>query len=80
MSTLQNDCEEINMKFNATIELNKVQVLELLTKALETQGIKVSHQDIEFKIEEVERGNQRDPWVVYDFTGIKIKNIQVGEK
>lgn len=67
------------MKFNAIIELNKVQVLELLTKALETQGIRVSHQDIEFKVEEVDRGNQRDPWTVHEVTGVKIKNIQIGE-
>ncbi len=68
------------MKFNAVIELNKVQVLELLTKALETQGIKVSHQDIEFKVEAVEHGDQRDSWTVHEVTGVKIKNIQIGER
>lgn len=67
------------MKFNATIELNKVQVLELITKALEANGLKVSHQDIEFKVEEVELGNQRDFWKVHEVTGVKIKNIQIGE-
>lgn len=67
------------MKFNATIELDKIQVLELITKALETNGFKISHQDIEFKIQEVELGNQRDSWKSYEFTGVKIKNIQLGE-
>lgn len=67
------------MKFNATIELDKIQVLEIITKALETNGFKISHQDIEFKIQEVERGDQRDPWKVHEFTGVKIKNIQIGE-
>ena len=67
------------MKFNAIIELDKVQVLELITKALETQGIRVSHQDIEFKIDEVAYGDQRDSWTVHEVTGVKIKNIQIGE-
>lgn len=80
MSTLQNDCEVIDMKFNATIELNKVQVLELITKALKTQGLQVSHQDIEFKVEKLERGDQRDSWTVHEFTGVRIKNIQIGEE
>lgn len=67
------------MKFNATIELDKIQVLEIITKALETNGFNISHQDIEFKIQEVERGDQRDSWKTYEFTGVKIKNIQIGE-
>jgi hypothetical protein len=67
------------MKFNATIELNKVQVLELITKALEANGFSVSHQDIEFNVQEVELGDQRDSWKVHEFTGVRIKNIQIGE-
>ena len=67
------------MKFNATIELDRIQVLELITKALEANGFKISHQDIEFQIQEVELGNQRDSWQGYGFTGVKIKNIQLGE-
>lgn len=67
------------MKFNATIELDKVQVLEIITQYLDKQGIRVSHQDIHFKIEEVEKGTQRDSYKVYELTGIKINNIQVGE-
>ena len=61
------------MKFNATIELNKIQVLELITKALEANGFDISHQDIEFIIQEVELGK------VHELTGVKIKNIQIGE-
>lgn len=67
------------MKLNATIELGTVQVLELITKALEAKGLKVSHQDIEFQIKEVTRGDQRDFWKDYELTGVKIKNIQIGE-
>ena len=67
------------MKFNATIELDKIQVLEIITKSLEANGFKINHQDIEFKIQEVERGDQKDPWTVHEFTGVKIKNIQIGE-
>ena len=67
------------MKFNATIELDKIQVLELITKALEANGFKISHQDIEFKIREVESGDQMYPKKSYEFTGVKIKNIQLGE-
>ena len=61
------------MKFNATIELNKIQVLELITKALEANGFNISHQNIEFIIQEVELGK------VHELTGVKIKNIQIGE-
>lgn len=67
------------MKFNATIELDKIQVLEIITQYLDKQGIRVSHQDIHFKIEEVEHGDQRDSWKVHEFAGIKINNIQMGE-
>ena len=67
------------MKFNATIELDKVQVLEIITQYLDKQGIKISHQDICFKIEEVEKGNQRDSYKVHEFAGVKINNIQIGE-
>ena len=66
------------MKFNATIDLDKVQVLELITNALKERGFQISHQDIEFKIEAIEHGDQRDSWTVHEFTGIKIKNIQIG--
>ena len=67
------------MKFNATIELDKIQVLEIITQYLDKQGIRVSHQDIQFKIEEIEKGNQRDSWKVHEFIGVKINNIQIGE-
>lgn len=67
------------MKFNATIELDKVQVLEIITQYLDKQGIRVSHQDIHFKIEELEYGDQRDSWKVHEFVGVKINNIQIGE-
>ena len=67
------------MKFNATIELDEIQVLELITKALGIEGFNISHQDIEFKIQEVELGDQRNSWKTYEFTGVKIKNIQIGK-
>ena len=67
------------MKFNAPIELDKVQVLEIITQYLDKQGIRVSHQDIQFKIEEVDYGNQRDSWKFHEFAGVKINNIQIGE-
>lgn len=67
------------MKFNATIELDKIQVLEIIAQYLDKQGIKVSHQNIHFKIEEVNYGDQRDSWKVHEFAGIKISNIQIGE-
>ena len=67
------------MKFTATIELDRIQVLELIIKALEANGFKISHQDIEFKIQEVELGNQKYSWKTYEFAGAKIKNIQLGE-
>lgn len=67
------------MKLNATIELDKVQVLEIIAQYLDKQGITVSHQDIHFKIKEIEKGHQRDSYKVHEFTGVKISNIQIGE-
>lgn len=67
------------MKFNATIELDKVQVLEIITQYLDKQSIKISHQDIHFKIEKVEKGSQKYPYTAHEFAGIKIDNIQIGE-
>ena len=66
------------MKFNATIELDKVQVLEIITQYLDKQGIKISHQDIHFKIEKVEKGGPKYPYTAHELTGIKISNIQIG--
>lgn len=63
------------MKLTATIELNKIQVLELITQALAKEGVEISHQDIHFIIEAKEHGNQRDNWTTYEFTGIKISNV-----
>lgn len=67
------------MKFNATIELNKIQVSEIITQALKNQDIHINPQDIEFEVKKIEKGNQRDSWVVYEFTCVKIKNVQIGE-
>ena len=68
------------MKFRANIQLNKVELCELITQALQKQGIRISHQDIEFKVEEVERGDQRDSWKVHELTGAIIKNISIGDQ
>ena len=67
------------MKFNATIELNKIQVSEIITQALKNQDIHINPQDIEFEVKKIEKGNQIDSWVVYEFTCVKIKNVQIGE-
>lgn len=65
------------MKLTATIELNKIQVLELITQALAKEGFAISHQDIHFIIETKEHGNQRDSWTTHELTGIKINNVQM---
>lgn len=68
------------MNFTATIELNKAELHELITKALEAQGIRISHQDIEFNINATEKGTQRDSYIVYEVTGAKIKNVKIARE
>ena len=67
------------MKFKSNIQLNNIELCELITQALQKQGVSISHQDIEFKIEEIEHGDQRDSWKKYELTGVVIKNIVIGE-
>ena len=67
------------MKFTASIEINTSQLRTIIEDYLERNGIKnVSDQDIHFIIEEVERGDQRDPWKALELTKVKIDNIRVG--
>ena len=65
------------MVFNATIILNEVETREFICQAFKAQGIDISHQDIEFQISKEEKGNQRDSWVEYNFSGLKIKGVKI---
>ena len=65
------------MIFNATLMLNEIETRELICQALKTQGIEISHQDIEFQISKEEKGNQIDSWVEYNFSGLKIKGVKI---
>jgi hypothetical protein len=72
--------KEFDMKLNATISLTPIQVMEILCDYLSKNGVTgVSHQDIGFIINEVEKGNQRDSYKVAELTEVKIKNIKIGE-
>lgn len=67
------------MIMKATVELDTTQLREIIVKYFEQEGVKnVSHQDIQFKVEAVERGDQRDPFTVYELTGVSVKNIKIG--
>ena len=69
------------MKFGATITLTPNQLRTIIENYLEQQGIKyVSDQDITFVIQEVERGDQRDPYKILTLTGVTIKGIRLGEE
>lgn len=67
------------MELKATIELNEVQVLEMITKALLEEGISISHQDIEFIIEEKQM-HPMDHATFPAFTGVKIKNVKMNTR
>ena len=68
------------MLFNAKIELNPVQIKEIICDYLQQVGIKgISHQNIHFNIEEVEKGNQIDFWKEHELQGITIDNVQIGK-
>ena len=68
------------MKFKATIEITPLELKHIIEDYLESHGVKmVSDQDIHFIVEEVEHGNQRDPWKVHELTKIKIEGLRIGE-
>ena len=69
------------MNFDATIELNPIKVKDILCEYLSQNGIKgVSHQDVNFVIKEVERGDQRDHWKEYALTCVRVKNVKIGKE
>lgn len=66
------------MIMTATIQLTPLQLKEIITQYCENNGVKgVSHQDIDFIVQAVEQGDQRDSWTTYDLTGITIKNVKI---
>ena len=66
---------------NASVDLNPTQIRELICKHFAKNGIKgINHQDIEFVIKEVEKGDQKDYWKEYEFTCARIKNIKIGKE
>ena len=69
-----------SMELKATIELNRIQVLELITKALANEGISISHQDIEFVIEEDDRPHSMDSHSIYTLASVKIKNVKINHR
>lgn len=68
------------MKFKATIEITPLELKHIIEDYLEAYGIKmVNDQDIHFIVEEVERGDQRDPWKAHELTKVKVKGLRIGE-
>ena len=68
------------MKFKATIEITPLELKHIIEDYLESHGVKmVSDQDIHFIIEEVEHGNQRDPWKMHELTKVKVEGLRIGE-
>ena len=68
------------MKFKATIEITPLELKHIIEGYLESHGVKmVSDQDIHFIVEEVERGDQRDPWKVSELTKVKVEGLRIGE-
>ena len=66
------------MIMTATIQLTPLQLREIITQYCENNGVKgVSHQDIDFIIQPVEKG---DSWATYDLTGVTIKNVKINNK
>ena len=69
------------MIMTATIQLTPLQLREIITQYCNNNGVKgVSHQDIDFIVQPVEKGDQRDSWTTYDLTGITIKNVKIQTK
>lgn len=68
------------MQFKATIEITPLELRHIIEDYLERHGIKmVSDQDIHFIVDEVEHGDQRDPWKVYELTKVKVEGLRIGE-
>ena len=69
------------MKFKATIEITPLELRHIIEDYLEARGIKmVSDQDIHFIVEKQSHGDQRDSWVTYEFTKVRIDGIRIGEE
>lgn len=67
------------MIINATITLTELQLREILCEYLQKKGLgSISHQDIQFNVEYVHTSPQRDDCGVHKFTGVVIKNVEVG--
>jgi hypothetical protein len=67
------------MVMNATITITELQLREILVDYLQREGMTdVSHQDIRFNVEYVQKSPQRDANGVYEFTGVTVRNVKVG--
>lgn len=67
------------MIMNATITLTETQLREILVEYLQREGmVGVSHQDIHFNVEYIQKSPQRDAVGVHAFTGVTVRNIKVG--
>lgn len=65
--------------FKATIEITPLELIHIIEDYCEKNGLKgVSDQDISFKVEAVEYGNQRDSFISYELSKVIIKNVKVG--
>lgn len=68
------------MKYKASLTLTIPQVKQMLCESLAHNGIEgISTQDIDFIIENVTLGDQRDPYTVAEVTKVKVNNITIGE-
>ena len=66
--------------FKATVEITPLELMHIIEDYCEKNGLKgISDQDIVFKIEAVEQGNQRDSWVSHELSKVIIKNVKVGQ-
>ena len=67
------------MDFNVTVEITPLELKHIITDYLKHNSFRcVSDQDIHFIVEEVKKGDPRDPWKCNELTKVLVKNIKIG--
>lgn len=69
------------MKFTAALEISPSELRTIIKEQLERNGIQgIEEKDIQFVVQKVEFGNQRDSWEAHEFTKVVVNNIKVGHE
>jgi hypothetical protein len=67
------------MKFNATISLSPQEVTDIILKHLRSNGVEgLKFENVHYRIEEFECGNQMNPFKKHLLARVEIDNVKIG--